>query len=139
MHQFRDDRRGVHSIFGAVTTTEDQSWRTVSVDTNTERKEPSVTPHSAPSQGFHGRSRSVPLEAELRRVKNLPGASCFVWSGRFVEGGGGDACEAAHTAVSISAYLPACRCLRVCVYVPVSLYVCLSACQVTEEVSLSAC
>ena len=42
------------------------------------------------------------------------------------------ACEAAHTAVSMSACLPACPCLRVCVNVPVSLYVRLSACQVTE-------
>jgi len=41
--------------------------------------------------------------------------------------------EAAHTAVSMSACLPACPCLRVCrVNVPVSLYVRLSACQVTE-------
>ena len=43
------------------------------------------------------------------------------------------ACEAAHTAVSMSACLPACPCLRVCVNVPVSLYVRLSACQVTAE------
>ena len=41
--------------------------------------------------------------------------------------------EAAHTAVSMSACLPACPCLRVCVNVPVSLYVRLSACQVTAE------
>ena len=35
MHEFCEDRRGVHSIFRAVTTTEDQSCSTVSVDTNT--------------------------------------------------------------------------------------------------------
>ena len=30
----------MHSVVGAVTTTEDQSWSMVFVDTNTERKEP---------------------------------------------------------------------------------------------------
>ncbi len=52
MNEFRDDRRGAYSTFGAVTTTEDQSWRMVSVDTNTERNEPDGVPRSVPSPLF---------------------------------------------------------------------------------------
>ena len=68
IYEFREDRRGVHSTFQAVRTTEDQSWSMVSVDTNIERNEPNRSPHSAPSQSFHGRFRLLPLEARYCRL-----------------------------------------------------------------------